>query len=244
MRKEFKRQIKEDELVSGFGHLAVWVQANRSAVQAGAVAAFVLVAGGFGYTAWQERRTAHAEAAFGSALAIFGAPLRAELPQEAQPAAGAPIFDTAAEKYKQAAAAFDGIERQYGGHPVARRARYFSALARAEAGNSAEAQKLLETMAAEPNGGLERALAQLALAELLHKNGQAEKAAEAFRKLANDPSWPLPKDHALMQLALCLEEARKPVEARATYKRINDEFPASVYAAEARRRAEHLAMVG
>jgi TolA-binding protein len=87
-------------------------------------------------------------------------------------------------------------------------------------------------------------LARLALAELLRKGGEADKAAEAFRKLASDPGWPLPKDHALMELARTLEEMNKGGEARATYQRIVDEFPSSVYAAEARRRAESLSTAG
>lgn len=244
MRRELKRQIKEDELVSGFERLTAWAQANQKAVQNGALALVVVIAAGWAYTEWQQRRTAQAEAAFGEALALFDAPLRSELPQGAQPPPGMPPFDTPAEKYKKAAAAFDGVERRFSGHPVALRARYFAALVRAEAGEPAQAQKLLEEIAVKTSPGLEPALAKLALAGLLRKTGQPDKAAEAFSKLASDPSWPLPKDHALMELAEALEEARKPAEARATYKRIADEFPASVYAAEARRRAENLASAG
>jgi hypothetical protein len=244
LRKDLKRQIKEDELVTGFERLAGWFQANRSAAQGGILAALVVVAAGWGYASWQERRTRDAEAAFASALEIFAAPLRSELPEGAKPVAGAPLFDTTAEKYKKAAAAFDGVERGYAGHPVALRARYFSALARAEAGEAAEALKLLAGIAEQKTGGVEPALARLAHAELLRSSGQADKAAEAFRKLAGDASWPLPKDHALMELARTLEEAKKPEEARAAYKRLADDFPTSVYAAEARRRAEGLATAG
>lgn len=243
MRRELKRQIKEDELVSGYERLAVWAQANQTAVRNGALALVVVIAAGWGYSTWQQRRTTQAEAAFGEALAVFDAPLRSELPQDSQAPAGMPLFDTPAEKYKKAAAAFDGVERQFPGHPVALRARYFAALARAELGEHALAQKLLEEIAAKPSG-LEPALAKLALAGLLRKTGQPDKAVEAFSKLASDPSWPLPKDHALMELAQALEEAKKQAEARATYKRIADEFPASVYAAEARRRAENLEGAG
>lgn len=243
MRKELKRSIKEDELISGFEHLSVWAQRNRNAVQYGAIAAVVVIAASWGFSAWQQQRTRQAEAAFAEALALFGAPLRGELPEGAQPAAGSPIFETAADKGKKAAAAFDGVERRFGGHPVALRARYFGALARAEGGESAQAQKLIEEIAAK-QGGLEPALARLALAAMLRKAGQPDKAAEAFRKLASDPSWPLPKEHALMELALSLEEAKKPAEARAAYQRIADEFPASAYASEARRRADHLATAG
>jgi tetratricopeptide (TPR) repeat protein len=241
LRKELKRQIREDELVSGFERLALFVRTHQKAVQNGVLAAAVVLVAGWAYTTWMDRRTAQAEAAFGEAVVIFEAPLRSQIPKDAQVPASLPVFETAGEKYKKAAAAFDGVERRFGGHPVALRARYFGALARAEAGETAEAHKQLEAIANQ--SGLESALAKLALAELLQKSDPA-KAAEAFSKLANDPSWPLPKDHALMELAEAQEQAKKPVEARATYKRVADEFPSSVYASEARRRAEDLASIG
>jgi outer membrane protein assembly factor BamD (BamD/ComL family) len=43
-----------------------------------------------------------------------------------------------------------------------------------------------------------------------------------------------------MGLASAQEEAKKPVDARASYERLLEEYPASVYAPEARRRAEFL----
>jgi hypothetical protein len=242
VRKELKRQIKEDELVSGFEHAVRFVQVNQQGFQSGVLVAVVVLAAAWGYTTWSARRTAQAESAFSDALTIFEAPLRSDVPQGSQLPPTLQVYETAAEKYKKAAAAFDGVERLYGGHPVALRARYFGALARAEAGETGEAQKQLESVALQA-GALESALAKLALAELLRKTDPA-KAAEAFSKLANDPAWPLPKDHALMELAETQEQAKKPADAKATYKRVADEFPTSVYASEARRRAENLASIG
>jgi TolA-binding protein len=84
----------------------------------------------------------------------------------------------------------------------------------------------------------------LALAQLKRRQGKLPEAAEAFRKLAADPEWALPKDHAVMEMARTLDQAQKTAEARAAYKRVTDEFPDSVYAGEARRRAEELASAG
>jgi hypothetical protein len=43
-----------------------------------------------------------------------------------------------------------------------------------------------------------------------------------------------------MGLASTLEDARKLAEAQVSYKRLREEFPGSIYAPEARRRAERL----
>lgn len=244
MKKELRRSIKEDELVSGVERVMTFVVKNRTQVQYAALALVLAIGGGWGYSAWRAQQSRDAEAAFASALEIFSAPVRAELPAGAQLPEGTRVFDTAAEKFEQAAAAFDGVERRFGSHPVGLRARYFSALARIESGHAAEARKILEDLAARGGGGLEPALARLALAELLRKLGETDKAVEEFRKLASDPAWPLPKDYALMELAQTLDDAKKAAEARSAYQRLVDEYPASVFAAEARRRAENLEAAG
>ena len=43
-----------------------------------------------------------------------------------------------------------------------------------------------------------------------------------------------------MSLAGTLEDAKRLAEAVAAYKRLTEEFPASVYAGEARRKADYL----
>jgi hypothetical protein len=243
LKRELKKQIKQDELVSGFEHALVWIQANRDLVRNLAIALVVLVGGAWGVHAWQESRSREAEAAFGEALAILRTPVASELPPGTPPSGA--VYATEAEKLKKATAAFDGIERRFGSHPVALRARYYAAVCRAQSGDFAEAQRMLTEIAARKDGErLEPALARLGLADLLRRTGQTEKAVDAYRQLAEDQSFPLPRDHALMSLARTLEEARKPTEARAAYKRLLVEFPASVYATEARRRADDLETLG
>ena len=54
----------------------------------------------------------------------------------------------------------------------------------------------------------------------------------------------MPRDYALLSAAQTLEDAKRWPEARAAYRQVFEEFPASVFAAEARARVEYLQTLG
>ena len=60
------------------------------------------------------------------------------------------------------------------------------------------------------------------------------RARRSYRKMLDDPSFLLPRDHVLLKLATAQEEANNLKEARASYERLVQEYPGSVYAGEAR----------
>jgi len=240
LKKELRRQIKQDEFAGWLEHSVAWVNGHREQVRNGGLALAVVVAAVAGL-AWLQQSRAHAAArAFAEALDVFEAPVEAELPPGTQRPAGQ-VFASGAEKYRTAAAAFDGIDRKYGSTALGLRARYYAALCRVELGEKDQAEKVLADVASRKDDkALEPALARLALADLLRRSGQVDKAVDAYTQLAADASFPLPRDHALMSLARTLEAAGRVPEARKAYRRLTEEFPGSVYAAEARRRATFL----
>jgi tetratricopeptide (TPR) repeat protein len=244
MKREHRKQIKRDELVTGYARAAEWVSAHQREVRAtliGIVAVGVLA---LAVTTYQGQRKASAEKAFAAALDIFHAPVAAEIPPGAEKPARLD-FATPVEKYTKAAAAFDGVERQYGSLPAGRRARHYAALCRIEMGDYAAAEKALNGVAADSDrSSLESALARMALADLHRRRGETDKAVAAYSQLVDDASLAIPRDHVLMSLASTLEDARRPKEARASYRRLTEEFPSSVFVAEARRRAENLQTAG
>src|SRR6267378_2763066 len=216
MKKELKKQIKQDELVSGFQHASRWTSAHGSEVKVTAAVVAVVALAAFGVTSYLSHRRAEAERAFAKALETFHAPVSTELPEGFEPPPG-PVFASAAEKQRKATAQFDEVARKYASFDAGRRARYYAALARVAS------------------------LARLALADLHRRRGQMDKAIEDYRRLIDDSSFVLPRDHVLLELASTLEAARRPAEAAAAYRRLVEEFPSSVYAPEARRRADYLA---
>jgi hypothetical protein len=238
LKKELRDEMKQDEFASGLEQMVAWVAAHRDELRIGAGVAIVLLAaaGAVGY--FQGQRAREADRAFREALSTYEAPVASELAPGADRPSGQ-VFATADEKYKTAAAAFEGVDRRFGSSKVGLRARYYAALSRLELGQHAEAEKALKEIQAQ-GGGLEPELARLALADLFRRSGQVDKAVEAYRGLATNPSANVPRDFALLSAAQTLEDAKRWAEARAAYRQVVEDFPASVYAQEARARVEYL----
>lgn len=242
MKKELKEQIKQDELASGLEQAMAWLGAHRDEVRIGAGVLVVLLAAGGAFAYFQGQRAREADRAFRDALAVFEAPVAAEAPLGADKPGGQ-VFATAEDKYKTAAAAFEGVDRRFGSSSVGLRARYYAALSRIELGQYDEAEKALKELQGR-GSGLEPELARVALAGLYRRSGKVDQAVEAYRGLATNPAANVPRDFALLSAAQALEDAKRWAEARAAYRQLVEDFPASVYATEARQRAEFLQTLG
>ena len=237
MKKELRDEIKQDEFASGLEEMIAWVAAHRDEVRIGAGVAIVLLAAAGAVYYFQGQRAREADGAFREALTAYEAPVASELAPGADRPSGQ-VFATAEEKYKTAAAAFEGVDRRFGTSKVGARARLYAALSRLELGQYAEAEKALKAIA--QGAGLEPELARLALADVYRRSGQVDKAVEAYRGLATNPSATMPRDFALLSAAQTLEDAKRWADARAAYRQVAEDFPASVYAQEARARVEYL----
>jgi tetratricopeptide (TPR) repeat protein len=238
LKKELREEIKQDEFASGIEKTIEWVAAHRDEVRIGAGVAVVLLAAAGAIAYFQGQRAREADQALRDALTTFQAPVASELPEGADRPAGQ-VFATAEEKYKTAAAAFEGVERRFGSSKMGRRAKYYAALSRLELGQYPEAEKALKEIQAQ-GAGLDSELARVGLANLYRRSGQVDKAVEAYRGLATNPAADVPRDFALLSAAQTLDDAKRWAEARATYRQLYEDFPASVYASEARARAEYL----
>ena len=78
-------------------------------------------------------------------------------------------------------------------------------------------------------------VARLGLAETLASEGKFDQAIKEYSDLAAQRDGALPVDVVLVQLARTYAKAGKAADARATFKRVVDEFPNSVYVTEARQ---------
>jgi len=242
LKKEHRDEIKQDELMSGLEKAVTWAVAHRDEIRIGAGVAVVLLAAAGALAYFQGQRAKEADRAFRDALTTFEAPVASELAAGADRPAGQ-VFATAEEKYKTAAAAFEGVERRFGSSKTGQRAKYYAALSRVQLGQNAEAEKGLKEIQAL-GAGLEPELARLALADLYRRSGQVDKAVESYRGMATNPTANVPRDYALLSAAQALEDAKRWPEARAAYRQVYEDFPASVFATEARARVEYLQTQG
>jgi len=238
LKKELKRQIKEDELVSGIGRAWGWLNQHQDQVRVATIAAAVVLAGFLGLSWFRSSRVQESETAFTEALATFHAQVTAGQPPGTPPPAG-PSFATAKEKYTKAVEQFDGVVARWGSLPAGPRAKYYAALSRLELGQVEPAREALAQLASSNDRPL-AAQARLGLAAAQARSGQSDKAVETLRQLADDSQAVVPRDYVLMTLGSTLEDARRGDEAGAAYERVAQEFPESVFAAEARRRADYL----
>jgi tetratricopeptide (TPR) repeat protein len=239
LKKELKDEIRHDEFASGLDHAWAWAGRHRDELRIGLLVFVVLAGAVLALLHFRDRRLREADGALREALTTFEAPVATELAPGAERPAGQ-VFPSAEEKYKTAAAAFEGVERRHGASSAAGlRAKYFAAISRLELGQYAEAEKSLKEIQAL-GAGLEPDLARLALAAVYARSGQVDKAVEAYRAFASNPAAGLPRDNALMSAARLLEDAKRFKDARAAYREVVERFPAGVYAGEARARAEYL----
>jgi TolA-binding protein len=236
MKKELKQQIKQDEFRAGLGQAVSFVATHRDEARVTLLAVAVLALAAVGFASYRSHRQASAERAFDEALTTFHAPVVGDA-DAAQ--AGGTVYPSAAEKYQKAAAEFTELAKRDGSTNAGRRARYYAALANLELGKAEDAQKELTELARDGGDTLVRGLARLALADLHRAQGRSAEAIEGYRRLVDDRDSSVPRDHALMRLATMLEDDQKIPDAVAAYRRLAEEFPASVYAAEARRKVDY-----
>src|SRR5262249_51899677 len=113
LKRELRKQIRQDELVSGFEQAMAWSRAHKHEVKIGGRGPLLVLVVGGGLTYFVRHRHDAAESAFGEALRTFQAPVAGETDPGEPPPTGGPTFATAKEKFEKAAAAFDGVERRY-----------------------------------------------------------------------------------------------------------------------------------
>lgn len=241
MKRSERHHLKENELVAFVDRSREALLTRRRELLTLATVALVAAAGLIGYFAWRSSTEDKAAALLAEADAV----LEAQVVTPAPPAPGQPAPKPPAGTYPSDRAKMDAalpkleaVYTRYPGTNAGVAARYYAANALATSGRRADAEKRYQEVI--DKGGVYGQMARLGLANLLAGAGQHDRAITIYKELSADPKGDTPLDGVLMQLGRTYAAAGRRSEAQQTYTRIVQEFPESLYAADARRELEAL----
>jgi TolA-binding protein len=237
MKGTERHHLKQNEFAVTTGKVIEGFQEHRSRIGVIAVAVVVmlLIAGGFFY--WRKQQADRAGAALGIAMATAESPVSGTPTLPGVSPAG--TFGTEAERSDAAIKAFTEVSANHAGTAAGVAATYHLAGELLKAGKPQEAEQRFRSVA-DSGSDLYAPLARLGIAEAQTSAGQYDQAIATLTDIAAARDGLVPADAVLMQLARTHLKAGKPVEARAAFKRIVDEFPTSTYLSEAQQQLDEL----
>jgi TolA-binding protein len=206
-----------------------------------AIVAVAAVAVAAGYAAWRHSRDAKANTMLAAAFVISEAQVVAPV----APAPGSPMpvqqpgsFQTEQAKLEAALPKFLEAADRYPNTDAGIAARYHAAATLASLGRYAEAEQRYQEVVDKAGTGLYGRTARLGLAHARVAQGKYDLAIKTFQELTMDSNSQLPIDGVLMELGRAYMKAGKKSEAAHAFTRVVEEFPQSLYSADARREME------
>lgn len=241
-RKDLKQQ---DEFLSTATHVFNWVMQRRKAIGLVLLIAVAVASALAGVRSYRARQEQNAAALLAVALRVYNSPVTPDEAAESaaadeHSAAGHQHFTTDADKYAASVAALQPIIDQYGSYPSGQMASFYLGASYTELGQAESAEAALRR-AADSSTPMVRAMAMYRLGTFLLEQGRADDAAAVFEELARNSPAGFPVEQALNAEARAHEAQGDRQAAMLAYQRIAEDYPASVYAVEARTRAEELA---
>jgi predicted negative regulator of RcsB-dependent stress response len=247
MKTAQRHQLKEDEfLVALDRSRTVLVENQRSIGLVLGIIAIVAVAVG-GYLFWQRTVNDKAATLYADAVVTASAPVAPPAPTT-PPAPGTPApppppphsFPTEQARTTAALEKFDAAAKAYPSTPAGIAASYRAGALLVESGKLADAQTRFNDVIARDGSGLHGQMARLAVASIQVESKQYDQAIATLLAMSQRNDTELPVDGVLMELGDAYRRAGKLPEAVNAYTRIVNEFPKSVYLADARRQLDEL----
>lgn len=239
MKRSERHHLKQNALAVYADRASAMFAARGREIGIAVIALLVVGLAITGFTYWRNQIEAKASGLLGEAMIIMEAqvePPAMETPGESP--ATPTTYPTERAKVEAALPKFTEVYTQYPSAPSATAARYHAANALAVLGRGSEAQSLYQEVVS--GRGIYADMARLGLADQLAAAGQHDRAIELYVELAGETDARVPVDGVLMQLGRAYARAGRQAEAQQTYSRLVQEFPDSLYAADAKRELESL----
>jgi TolA-binding protein len=235
MKSRQRHQLKQNDFAATVVRATEWMRENQRTFAATIVGAIVLIVGVGGFAMWRKHLNDRSGALFAEAMAVTESQI-APAPTVPGATQAPGTFPTIVARQEAAVQAFQKVAATYPSSADGLAASYQAAGALFALGRFADAEKAYQDVINRAgNASLYGSVARLGLAETLASEGQYDRAIKEFTDLSAQRDGLLPVDGVLVQLARTYVKAGKMSDARATFKRVVDEFPNSLYAAEARQ---------
>lgn len=241
MKSTERHKLKENEFARSMARARDVIETRGRDVGLIAVAVVLVVALIAGYVWWRQSREANAGVALAAALTVYEAPVVPVAP----PTPGSPMpvpqpgtYQTEQAKLDAALPKFVAAADQFPNTDAGVTARYHAAGILASLGRYAEAEQRYQEVVDKAGRRIYGRTARLGLADAQVAQGKFDPAIKLYQDLSTDSSSQLPIDGVLMQLGRAFAKAGKKDDAVRTFNRVVEEFPQSLYVADARRELE------
>jgi tetratricopeptide (TPR) repeat protein len=193
-----------------------WLSGHRSSLLRWVISAVVVLAVVIAALVLWSVKAANADKALGAALDLYSTPL-------AVPGAPAEknVYNTAADRAKEANREFVAISKDFGWLPAGSKAHYFAGVTFQELGQTGSAETELKAAAGSWDRDLAN-LAKLALAGLYRQTGRDTQAIEIYNGLIAKPSSTVSAGVAQLGLADLYAATGKQDQARALWAKVKD----------------------
>lgn len=231
-RKEMKRQ---DGFQETMGRGLEMVQSYRRQIILVVGLLVLLVVVAVGWFIYVQSVEDDAQMLLAEAMEVRSAPVEAG-PEATEELEGGPTFASAEERGARARELFERVVDDYGASDAADVARVYLGELAAGEGDTERAAELWRDFLDEHPTHMLGAQVRLNLYALERAEGRGEEVVAELEEMVDDEDPALPRDVALYELAITLEELGREEEAAARYQRLVDEFGQSPYAVEARQK--------
>ena len=234
MKTQERHHLKTNEFAVRTARVAETLQGNRDRILliVGGIAVLATILGVYLYM--QRRTDNQAGALLGEGLVIQQAQIdpAPTIPGAKQQAGTYPTEQARAEA---ALAAFQKAIDEYPSHDAGIAARYHRASVLLSLGRAADAEKEFSDAASAAGSSLTASMARLGQAQAQAAQKKYDDAIKVLTDLSGQRDSELPVDGVLIELARVYQRAGRAQDAKATFKRVADEFPMSPYVGEARQ---------
>jgi len=247
MKRAERRHLKENELAHTIAVAREWLTNRRKEITSFFLAVALIAAIVAGISTWRQQDDARADQLLANAMVVLNArvvpaTVTSENPGEVPAAATIGATGSYATEAAKLRAALPGLKAVADAFPETNAgvaARYLYASSLSNLGEHAEAiGEFSEVIGLSGDDSLYSRVALMGAAQAQMLAGQPDAAIETWNGLVSSTDGQLPKDAVLMELGRAYQAIGDQEEANRTFARVIDEYPTSLYSAEAQAALE------